>query len=96
MKRSYVLALTVLAQTGQRGAELLNLLSTYYVPGAGYKVLDRMFHLNITRMFLEVVIIVPCNQGGEITWWEAAEWIRTWAALILKPMFSSLDRHNNN
>lgn len=57
------------------------------MPGAGYKGLYRMFHLNITRVLLEVVIIITTSQE------EAAEWIRTQAALILKPVFPSLDRH---
>lgn len=69
------------------GGELLNFLSTYYTPGAGYEGLYRMFHLNITRMLLEVVVIIPISQE------EAAEWIRTQASLILKPVFPSLYRH---
>lgn len=69
------------------GWELLDLLCTYYMPGAGYGGLYKMFHLNTTRMLLEVAIIIPISQE------EAAEWIRTQAALILKPVFPSLYRH---
>lgn len=57
------------------------------MPGAGYEGLYRMFHLNVTRMLLEVVIIIPISQE------EAVEWIRTQASLILKPVFPSLYRH---